>query len=91
MNGLNILYKFSGYGSIAVGLCATLCISRIEWMYYGIALSILGFILSGTNIFLNVKYYSEDEGYAKGYIGMFLSSLPVIFLMLIIFKFRPQA
>jgi hypothetical protein len=91
MSPIQILYKLSGYASIGVGLVATLCISRIEWMYYGIALSILGFIFSGINIFLNVKYYSEDEGYSKGYIGMFLSSLPVIFLMLIIFKFRPKA
>jgi len=91
MTPLHFVYKLSGYASIAVGLAATLCISRIEWMYYGIGLSILGFLFSGVNIFLNVKYYSEDEGYSKGYIGMFLNSLPVIFLMLIIFKFRPKS
>jgi len=91
MNKINLIYKVSGYASVGFGLIATIGISRIEWMYYSIGLSLLGFIASSINIFLNVKYYGEDEGYSKGYIGMFLSSLPVIFLMLIIFKFKPQS
>ena len=82
------LYKLSGYLSIFIGITAALCIYRIQYMYYGVALAILGFIFAGINIFLNEKYYFEQEKYPKGYIGMFLSSLPVIFLMLIIFKFK---
>ncbi|WP_317898442.1 hypothetical protein [Aurantibacillus circumpalustris] len=82
------VYKLSGYLSIVVGIIAVLCIYRIQYMYYGVALSILGFIFASINIFLNEKHYFEQEKYPKGYIGMFLSSLPVIFLMLIIFKFK---
>jgi len=82
------LYKVSGYISIAIGILATICIYRIQYMYYGVALAILGFIFAGINIFLNEKYYSEQEKYPKGYMGMFMSSLPVIFMMLIIFKFK---
>jgi succinate dehydrogenase/fumarate reductase cytochrome b subunit len=82
------IYKVSGYLSIALGVMAVLCIYRIQYMYYGVALAIFGFIFSGINIFLNEKHYFEQEKYPKGYIGMFLSSLPVIFLMLIIFKFK---
>lgn len=82
------IYKVSGYLSIVLGVMALLCIYRIQYMYYGVALAIFGFIFAGINIFLNEKHYFEQEKYPKGYIGMFLSSLPVIFLMLIIFKFK---
>jgi bacteriorhodopsin len=83
-----LIYLVSGYLSIAVGICAALSIYRMKWMMYGIALAIFGFIFAIINIFLNAKYFSDGEDYPKGYLGMFLSSLPVIFMLLIIFKFR---
>lgn len=82
------LYHLTGYISVIVGISAMLCMFRIQWIYYGVALAILGFITSITNIFLNSKYEFDEEKFPKGYIGMFLSSLPVIFMMLIIFRFR---
>jgi hypothetical protein len=82
------LYIISGYLSLIIGAVATLCIYRIQYLYYGVALAMLGFIFAGINIFLNSKYYYEQEKYPKGYLGMFLSSLPVIFMMLVIFKFK---
>ncbi len=82
------LYKLLGYLSIAIGILATLCIYRIQYMKFGIALSIIGFIISGTNIFLNSRYYYEEEKYPKGYWGMLLSSLPVLFLFFVVFKFK---
>lgn len=82
------IHTLSGYLSIGIGAVATLCIYKIQYMYYGVALAILGFIFAGINIFLSEKFYLDEEKYPKGYLGMFLSSLPVIFLMLIIFKFR---
>jgi hypothetical protein len=85
---LRVIYKVTGYLSIAIGLVAALSIYRMQYIYYGIGLAILGFISAGVNIFLNAKYYSEYEQYPKGYLGMFLSSMPVIFMMLLIFKFR---
>jgi hypothetical protein len=83
-----LVYRVSGLLSIAVGIGATLCIFKIQNMFYGVGLSIIGFILSGVNIFLNAKNEYEGEKFPKGYLGMFLSSLPIIFMMLIIFKFR---
>jgi len=83
-----IVYISIGYLSIAVGILAALCIFRIQNMFYGIALSLLGFILSGINIYLNSKYYSEYEKYPKGYLGMLFSSLPVLFMLFVIFKFK---
>jgi hypothetical protein len=83
-----LVYKILGYLSIAVGLAATGCMFKIQNMFFAIALSILGFILSGINIYLNQKYYHEEETYPKGYFGMLFSSLPVLFMMFVIFKFR---
>jgi hypothetical protein len=85
---VKLIYRLSGYLSIAAGIAGTLCIYRIQWMMYGIGLAIAGFILAGTNIMLNSRYFYEQEEYPKGYLGMFVSSLPVIFMMLVIFKFR---
>ncbi|MBA3662595.1 MAG: hypothetical protein H0W61_00095 [Bacteroidetes bacterium] len=82
------LYKLLGYLSIVTGLAAAGCMFRIQNMFYGIAFAILGFILAGINVYLNTKYYSEEETYPKGYFGMVLSSLPVLFMMFVIFKFR---
>ena len=83
-----LVYFALGYLSILVGVIATFCIFRIQNMFYGIMLSIVGFILASINIYLNQKYYSEEETYPKGYLGTFFSSIPVLFLMFVIFKFR---
>jgi hypothetical protein len=83
-----LIYRIAGYLSIAIGICAGLCIFRIQNMFMGLGLSILGFILSGINIFLNVKYFYEEEKYPKGYLGMLFSSLPILFLIFVIFKFK---
>lgn len=82
------LYKLSGYLSVGIGLLATLCVYQKQFMFYGVGLAVFGFIFAVINIFLNERHYSEQEKFPKGYIGMFLSSLPIIFLMLMIFKFR---
>jgi len=82
------LYRLLGYLSIVIGLAAAGCIFQIQNMFYGIALSIVGFIVSGLNIYLNTKYYYEEEKYPKGYFGMLFSSLPILFMMFVIFKFR---
>lgn len=81
-------YKALGYLSLLIGILATLSIYRIQFAFFGIALGILGFIVSGINIFLNTKYYSEEEKYPKGYLGMVLSSIPVLFMLFVIMKHR---
>jgi len=83
-----LIYKMLGYLSILIGVLAALSIYRIQFAFYGIALGLLGFIVSGLNIFLNVKYYSEEEKYPKGYMGMVLSSIPVLFMLFVIMKHR---
>jgi hypothetical protein len=83
-----IVYKALGYLSLAVGLCATGLMFRINNMFYAIALSILGFIISVVNIYWNTKYYQDREKWPFGYLGMLFSSLPVLFLLFVIFKFK---
>lgn len=83
---LNFVYKFTGYFSILIGIGAAACIYRPYFMMYGIALAVLGFIVASINVFLNLKYYSEEEKYPKGFLGMFLSSLPVLFMLFMIMK-----
>jgi len=82
------VYLLTGYLSVLTGVVATLCIFKIQHMYYGVGLSIIGFVLAGVNIFMGVKNEYDEDKFSWGYLGMFLSSLPVVFLLLIIFKFR---
>lgn len=83
-----LVYKLLGYLSIVIGIAAAFCILRIQFMMLGIMLAILGFVLSGINIFLNTRYYHDEETYPKGYLGMFFSSLPVLFMLFVIFKHK---
>ena len=83
-----LVYKILGYLSLVIGALAALSIYRIQFSFYGIALGFLGFIISGINIFLNTKYYYEEEKYPHGYIGMVLSSVPILFMLFVIMKHR---
>ena len=85
---LNIIYKISGYLSIAIGIAAAACIYRPGLMVYGVTFALIGFLVGTANIFINLKYFSESEKYPKGYLGIFLSSLPVLFMLFMIFKTR---
>lgn len=84
------IYIWSGYLSIIIGIIATMGISRVGWLYYAVALGFVGMVLGIINVFLNAKYFSDQERTPKGIFGLFLSSLPIVFLMLVIFKFKPQ-
>jgi hypothetical protein len=86
--GIRLLYHTSGYLSLLAGIFATLSIYRMPWIKYGIGISICGYFLSLMNIFLNLKYFSEPGKWAKGYLGLFLNSLPVLFFMFVVLRFR---
>jgi len=85
---LKSIYFISGYLSLIVGILAAFCIYRIQYVVIGIGLAILGFICSGINIYLNAKYFYDIEKYPKGYLGMVFSSLPVLFMLFVIFKYK---
>ena len=83
-----LVYRILGYFSIVIGLAATLCIFNSRNLFFGIMLSIAGFLSAGINIYLNQKYYRDQEEYPKGYWGMVLSSLPVLFLLFVIYRYK---
>jgi len=80
------VYKFSGIISLICGILAAICLVSIRTVPIGLFFSVLGFILSGINVFLDAKHEFSGKKYPLGYAGMILSSLPVIFLMIMIFR-----
>jgi hypothetical protein len=80
------LYKFSGIGSLVFGLIAACCLISIRTVPMGLLFSIIGFIFSGVNVFLDAKHEYSGKKYPLGYAGMILSSLPVVFLMIMVFR-----
>jgi hypothetical protein len=80
------IYLLCGYVSVVIGLVASLSIYRRHLLFYGILLSIIGMISAMVNIFLNERHQFDTEKFPKGYIGLFLSSLPVLFLFFLNYK-----
>ncbi len=80
------VYKISGVISLVFGILAACCLVSIRTLPFGLLFSVLGFILSGVNVFLDAKHEFSGKKYPLGYAGMILSSLPVIFLMIMIFR-----
>lgn len=70
------------------GIFAALCVMDIKLTFLGLLLAIVGFIFSSANIFLNAKYEFTEGKFSLGYIGMIFSSVPVVFLMLVIFRHK---
>lgn len=85
---LKSIYKISGILSVIAGVLAALCVMDIKLTFPGLLLSILGFIFSSANIFLNAKYEFTESRFSLGYIGMIFSSVPVVLLMLVIFRHK---
>lgn len=80
------VYKFSGIISLIFGIIAACCLVSIKTVPIGLLFSILGFITAGINVFLGTKHELSGKKYPLGYAGMILSSLPVVFLMIMIFR-----
>jgi hypothetical protein len=85
---IRLTYLISGYLSLITGAFASLSIYRLPWIKYGMGVAILGFIFSMMNIFLYTKYFSEKGKWTNGYLGLFLNSLPVLFMLFVVFRFR---
>ena len=83
-----LIYIASGYLSVFAGIGCTLSIYQLRYVFYGMMLAIVGFIFAGINIFLNNKYEFDEIKWPKGYIGMALSSIPVLFMLFVILKFK---
>jgi hypothetical protein len=80
------VYKIAGIVSVVFGLLAVSCLFSLRTVPFGLLFSVLGFISSGINVFVDTKHEFSGKKYPLGYAGMILSSLPVVFLMIIIFR-----
>lgn len=80
------LFKLSGYASVLFGAGACLTLINPFFLFYSLLFAIIGFIFSTINIYLNAKYEITGKNFSLGYVGIILSSVPVIFLMVLIFR-----
>lgn len=82
------IYKLSGILSLFFGIVAVSLFFFPKLMPLTMPLVIIGFMSAGYNIYLNNKYEFDEHKWPLGYIGMFINSLPIIFLLILIFKYR---
>lgn len=86
------LYKTSGYLSIVFGaLCCIFIVLLVLtnnplFLMLSLLNTFLGFIGSIVNIFLNAKHEISKKKFSMGFAGLILSSVPVVFLMILILK-----
>lgn len=86
------VYKVSGYFSLVFGvLCCIFIVLLVVtnkplFLMLSLLNTLLGFLSSIINIFLNAKYEISKKNFSLGFAGLILSSVPVIFLMFLIFK-----
>ncbi|MBS1634291.1 MAG: hypothetical protein JST26_00115 [Bacteroidetes bacterium] len=78
------LYKLSGYVSLALGILACVLLINPFLLFFSLLSAIIGFGFATVNVFQNAKY--EYARYGMGYISMLLCSVPVIFLLVLIFR-----
>lgn len=80
------LFKLSGYLSVVFGSMACLILINPFWLFFALLSAIIGFIFSTINVYLNAKYEITKTNFSLGYVGMILSSIPIIFLLVLIIK-----
>ena len=80
------LYKLSGYLSIGFGIACCTSLINPFYLFFALLFAIIGFVFSTVNIYLNTKYEITKKSFSLGYIGMILSSVPVIFLLFLIVR-----
>lgn len=80
------LFKLSGILSLVFGTLSCLILIKPYLLMFALLSAIIGFIFSTLNIYMNAKYEITKKTFSVGYIGMMLSSFPVIFLLVIIIR-----
>jgi len=80
------LFKLSGIVSLIFGVLSCFILLKPQFLKFSLLAAIIGFTFSTINVYLNTKFEITKNGFSIGYIGMILSSFPVIFLMVLIFN-----
>ena len=78
------LFKLSGLLSIVFGTISCLILIKPFLLMISLLSAIIGFTCATINVYLNAKFEITKSSFSIGYIGMILSSFPVIFLMVLI-------
>jgi hypothetical protein len=80
------LFKLSGLLSILFGTISCLILIKPFLLMISLLSAIIGFTFATINVYLNAKFEITKGSFSIGYIGMILSSFPVIFLMVLIIR-----
>lgn len=80
------LFKLTGILSVVFGGAACLTLINPYFLFFALLFSILGFASATINIYMNAKYEITKSNFSLGHVGVILSSIPVIFLLILIFK-----
>lgn len=80
------LFKLSGIVSLVFGALSCFILLKPNFLMFSLLAAIIGFTFSTINVYLNTKFEITKGWFSIGYVGMILSSFPVIFLMVLIVK-----
>lgn len=82
------MYRTTSYLSLIFGSLAALSVISAQFLFVGLIFSILGFAASIFNIFIQTKYQMEKRLLTRAHLGLVLSSIPVIYIVIIVFIFK---
>lgn len=80
------LFRLSGILSLVFGTISCVILIKPFLLMFSLLAAIIGFTFSTINIYLNAKFEITKGAFSIGYIGMILSSFPVIFLLVLIIR-----
>jgi hypothetical protein len=80
--------KIIGYIAVTLGLVSAVLCYFPFGMFFGIFTGFLGMIVSSVYIFIDTKNEINTHRFTAGIFGMILSSLPVLFMMIWIFRMK---
>ena len=80
------LFKLSGLVSLLFGTLSCFILLKPQFLMFSLLAVFICFTFSTINVYLNTKFEITKSAFSIGYIGMILSSFPVIFLMVLIIR-----
>lgn len=80
------LFKLSGLISIIAGVICCILLFYPSLLPFSLLCAIVGYTFSTINVYLNAKFEITKSWFSIGYVGMVLSSIPVIFILILIIK-----
>ncbi len=80
------LFKLSGLISVVAGIICCALLFYPSLLPLSLLCAIIGYTFSTINVYLNAKYEILKSSFSIGYVGMILSSIPVIFILVLIIR-----